>query len=373
MKELELGSKNVKNDNIIKAKYEGILKLSEDGEPINVAVLEDGTRLIGRNEIFRAFGRTKRGRALNENRAENLPSFIDAKNLQPFIKPELYDILLNPIKCKTLGGPIIDGYKAEILPLLCDAYLDADKDHALIASQKPLARMSLIIVRSLSKIGIIALIDEATGYQFDREKDELQKILRAYIAEELLPWQKRFPDEFYQEIFRLNGWDYTVNGIQNRPGVIGTWTKKLIYNLLPKGVLEELEKRTPVSDSGNKTKRLHQSLTLDIGEPHLEKQLISVITLMNISSDWDEFLRLFGKKFQKDLMQLSVQPQFKKSSPKVSAKQYLMFGQKDLFGNPVAFDSKGKRIEIVEEKEEKLSDFNTKLTTALNYNPKNKE
>ncbi|WP_394353172.1 P63C domain-containing protein [Mucilaginibacter humi] len=81
------------------------------------------------------------------------------------------------------------------------------------------------------------------------------------MAAELLPWQKRFPDEFYKEIFRLNGWDYTVNGIKNRPGVIGTWTKNLIYNLLPNGVLAELEKR-------------HQKVILEIKQQGYIKVLL---------------------------------------------------------------------------------------------------
>ena len=69
-------------------------------------------------------------------------------------------------------------------------------------------------MRAFARVGITALVDEATGYQYEREHDELQKILKAYISEELLPWQKRFPDIFYKELFRLNGWNYTVNGIK---------------------------------------------------------------------------------------------------------------------------------------------------------------
>lgn len=156
----------------------------------------------------------------------------------------------------------------------------------------------------------------------------------------MLPWQKRFPDEFYKEIFRLNGWDYTVNGIKKRPGVIGTWTKKLVYNLLPKGVLEELQARTPKSAAGNKTRRLHQILTLDIGEPHLERQLISAITLMNISNSWKEFLNHFGRKFQKDLVAIAQNNVNAENPQKISAQQYLMFEepkveeqQKELFEN----------------------------------------
>ena len=88
------------------------------------------------------------------------------------------------------------------------------------------------------------LVDEVTGYQYDREKAELQKILSQYISHELLAWQKKFPDIFYQELFRLNGWNFTVSGIKKRPSVIGNWTKTLIYKELPRGVLDELQKES---------------------------------------------------------------------------------------------------------------------------------
>ncbi len=104
-----------------------------------------------------------------------------------------------------------------------------------------------------------------------------------------------FPDIFYKELFRLNGWDFNVNGIKKRPGVIGTWTKKLIYEELPNGVLEELEKNTPKSLKGNKTARLHQSLTIDIGNPHLKEQINKCITLFQLSDSMEHMWYNFQK------------------------------------------------------------------------------
>lgn len=281
----------------LKATHEGKIQLGET--ELNVAVLGDGTRIISASAVFKAFGRIQRSNA----RLINMPAFLDAKNLQPFIGADLME-LINQIKYEDKNGKEDSGYNAFILPKLCKVYLDArsaknteTNKPILTKSQEPLARASEILLLGLSNIGITALIDEATGYQYEREKDELQKILSAYIAEELLPWQKRFPDEFYKEIFRLNKWDYTVHGIKQRPGVIGTWTKKLIYQQLPKGVLQELYNKTPKTNTGKLAAKLHQSLTSDIGNPHLEKQLVSVITLMNISKDWREFLRFFNRKF----------------------------------------------------------------------------
>ena len=188
-----------------------------------------------------------------------------------------------------------DGIGEEaVLIDLCDAIIKANETGSQI--DETIVRSANIIIRSVAKVGIVALVDEATGYQYEREKDELQKILKAYISEELLPWQKRFPDIFYRELFRLNGWDFTINGIKKRPGVIGKWTNTIIYEELPNGILDELKKKAPKNESGNRTERYHQFLTLDVGEPNLEKQINKVITLFQVSDNmkqfWDNFKKM---------------------------------------------------------------------------------
>lgn len=280
-------------EKILKANYQGRLEIGE--KEIPCAVLENGTRVISQTSVFQAFGRPKRGTSKDGTRMLNMPAFLDAKNLHPYIDDELKEKIV-PIKYKNKNGKESIGFNAIILPMVCNVYLQARMDGVLIAKQQSIAIASEILVRSLSKLGIIALVDEATGYQYDRQRDELQKILKVYISEELLPWAKRFPDEFYKEMFRLNGWSYNPIGAK-RPGIIGKYTNKLIYEQLPDGVLEELKNKTPKSKSGKYSKKFHQSLTLDIGNTHLEKQLVSVITLMNVSSNWRNFLGLFAKKF----------------------------------------------------------------------------
>ena len=66
-----------------------------------------------------------------------------------------------------------------------------------------------MLMRSFAKVGIIALVDEATGYQDKREKDALQELLSIYLTEEKLKWAKTFPDEFYKHLFRLRGSNIT--------------------------------------------------------------------------------------------------------------------------------------------------------------------
>lgn len=165
----------------------------------------------------------------------------------------------------------------------------------LTPRQQPLAVASEILVRSLSKVGIIALIDEATGYQEEREKDELQKILAAYIREEFSPWTRRFPEEFYKEMFRLKNWNYKEN---SKPGIVGKITNTLVYEMLPEGVLEELQNKNPVDIKIHRRKlKHHQYLTESTGVPHLDKHLVSVITIMRACDTWEQFEKMFTKVF----------------------------------------------------------------------------
>jgi len=279
----------------IKADYFGELDLN--GIKISCAVLEDGTRVIVNRSLANAIGIKGSGAYWQKKKKGErlLPEYLSANYLTPFISNEFRESLYNPIPYINNSGVLTEGVSADKLSDICDIYIKASEKGALPDNQH-IADNAYKLLLGFSKVGIIALVDEATGYQYEREKDELQKILKAYISEELLPWQKRFPDIFYKELFRLNGWNFTVGGIKKRPGVIGTWTNKLIYEQLPKGVLEELKKQTPVSESGNKTVRYHQLLTEDIGSPHLTAQINQVVTLFQLSDTmehmWNQFEKL---------------------------------------------------------------------------------
>ena len=130
----------------------------------------------------------------------------------------------------------VDGFKAEILPLICEVYLKAKDGNILMPNQIPIAKQSEILIRSLSKVGIIALVDEATGYQEVRDRIALQKLLEKYLTDEWAKWTKTFPDEFYKELFRLKNIDYPPRTSQ-KPGYIGHWTNFIIYTRLAPGVL----------------------------------------------------------------------------------------------------------------------------------------
>jgi hypothetical protein len=164
-----------------------------------------------------------------------------------------------------------------------------------------------ILMRGLAHVGIIALVDEATGFQQERARDELNQILQAYISPELLPWTKRFPNEFFKQLYKLNGWKY-VEGNHKRPRYVGSMINSLVYNHLPPGVLPQLKKVNPPDESGRRKHTHHQFLTPETGHPHLDKQIIEVTTLMRVSDDKTTFRKLFDKAF----------PKQKKENPQLS-------------------------------------------------------
>jgi hypothetical protein len=145
-----------------------------------------------------------------------------------------------------------------------------------------------ILMRGLARVGVIALVDEATGYQEIRDRFALQQILDTYIGKELAKWVKTFPDEFYQNVFRLRKWKFEA-GSSKRPMMMAKLTADLVYSRLAPGVLDELRNLTPKDPKGRRKNKLFQRLSSDIGHPALRDHLSGVVFLLKASEDWDAF------------------------------------------------------------------------------------
>ena len=190
------------------------------------------------------------------------------------------------------------GYEASVLVELCEAVLTARAEGKLQRQQDHIAKQCEILVRGFARVGIIALIDEATGYQNFRTRKALEEILEAFISKELVKWAKTFPDEFYMEMFRLRQWHYSSLSVK-RPSFVGSLTNDLIYERLAPGVLEELKRQTPKDEKGRYKHRFHQRLTVEVGHPRLREHLAAVIALMKASLNWTQFMRLMERAFPK--------------------------------------------------------------------------
>lgn len=250
-------------------------------------VLEDGTRVLTQFGFYEAIGRSGKPAQGRGASFENIAPFLALQNLKPFIDEELVDST-KPIKFLIDKGSVAWGFKAEILPKVCEVYLKARDAKALLKSQEKFAVACDLIIRGLAHIGIIALVDEVTGYQKDRAKDELSKILEAFVAKELQPWIKTFSVEYYEQIFRLRGLQFPGNGVK-RPQYFGHLTNDIIYRRLAPGVWEELKHQTEKNEKGKLKHHLHRKLTPDLGHPKLRDLLTSVVTIMKLSNDWKDF------------------------------------------------------------------------------------
>lgn len=273
--------------------------LTVAGIELPVAVLEGGIRVLTSRAMLTAFARPWRG----SYRRTGLPNFIDSKRLNTFITDELRDVL-KPIEFRGKRGTF-RGYKAEALPLVCDVFLRARvaKDQiTLTPAQLDIAKQAEILVRALSKVGIVALIDEVTGYQEIRPQDALQKYLELLIRKELAAWVKRFPDEFYENIYRLKSWPWPGMS-KNRYSVVAHYTRDLVYERMAPDLLRKLEEKSPINEKGQRPNRLHEWLSEDVGEPLLAQHLHALVMFQRLAISngygWKRFVRMVDQVLPK--------------------------------------------------------------------------
>ena len=261
-------------------------------------VLEDETRVLSQRGFLRAIGRTGRPVTGHEGGGLNLPFFLAAANLGTFVSKLKQGVASNPIFfCLPDGATTAYGYSALLLPEVCNVYLAARAAGVLHKNQEHIAERAEILVRGLATVGIIALVDEATGYQEIRAQRALAAILEKFIAEELQHWTRTFPYAFYEQIFRLKGW--TGPDGAKRPSVIGHYTNDLVYARIAPGLLEELQSRNPTLPTGGRKDRHHQWFTPELGHPKLKEHLAAVTALMRAAPNWNAFKRSLERAFTK--------------------------------------------------------------------------
>jgi hypothetical protein len=275
-----------------RATHDGTLKLGDLELPC--AVLDSGTRVLSERALAGVLGASRGGNAYGDRRARDggavLPIYLGADRLRPFISSDLLAALNPPVEyIPKHGGRSALGVKADAVPLICEVWLKAREQGSLTIRQRLVAHKAEIIMRGLAHIGIIALVDEATGFQDDRARDALARILERFIAKELRPWVSMFPPEFYKQMFRLRGWEYSEKTTA-RPKLVGKLTDNIVYKRLAPGVRDELRRLTPRNASGRLKNKLFQWLSENEGVQRLHKLLLSETTLMEISEDWEQFI-----------------------------------------------------------------------------------
>lgn len=129
-------------------------------------MLENGKRVLTQSSFLLALGRSRQARGRDPNTADdNLPAFMRANNLKQFIPSDL-TLTTSHVEFRRKEGGRAFGYPAEMLPRVCGVFLDAKAAGVLTHNQEAIASTALLLVRGLANTGIVALIDEATGYQY---------------------------------------------------------------------------------------------------------------------------------------------------------------------------------------------------------------
>jgi hypothetical protein len=235
---------------------------------------------------------------LTGNKKGGFERYLKPANLQPYLPEKFREKSLSesvfPMRLKG-GMRLAQAFEATDLIDICQMYMHANRDRKLTTSQLELAKQAEVIVFAFAKTGVVAVIDEATNYQYIRDRLALNALLEQYIEDEAQKWVKKFPDEFYKEIFRLNNWTFNPTNFTKRPGVIGKWTREIVYARFPAAVLGRLDDLNPMTDKGYRMHKHHSFLTEEIGNPQLQEYISNVIFLMKSSSNWKKFRYLFAR------------------------------------------------------------------------------
>ena len=249
----------------------------------SVYVLDNGKRVMAQREVVRVLtGRRETGK---------LTSYLQTQALKPFIDAD--SISRQTIQFSIPGTQYLgNGYEATLLLDICDAYLRARDERALAAQQLDIAKQAEIITRACAKVGIIALIDEATGYQAFRKKQELQLKLQVFIADDLQEWALMFPPEFWFELARLEGVHYSP---RSRPLRWGKYIMAFVYDAIDGDIGKELRKKNPDPHF----KKNHHQWLKEFGRQKVHDQIQRVVTIMKLCDGMDEFRQKFAKVFKK--------------------------------------------------------------------------
>ncbi len=293
------------------AKRAGTLEIGDISIPC--AVLADGTRVLSERAITKAFGGKRGGSHWRRLKAHpdgaNLPVFLSANNIKPFINNDLKASLARRrLYQPKKGGGAAHGIEASLLPKICNVFLTMRDTKEAHPSQADIVIQADILMRGLAEVGIIALVDEATGYIEEKKKDEYRELFKEFIREQCREWEREVPDQLYDSLFRLYGLPKGIKG--RRPQFFGKFTRKYVYAPLAnsKGaVLELLDEKNPVvyANGGRKFK-MFQFLTELVGLPAFRAHLWQVVGIANASTSKANFDRSFQRAFPQAGYQLDL-------------------------------------------------------------------
>ena len=246
-------------------------------------VLEDKRRVLVQSGVMNALDMSQ-GTA-GRGDGDRITKFVATKALNAFVSNELAEVIKNPIIFQTTSGSRAYGYEATVLADICDVVLEARKQKKLHYQQEHIAERCEALVRAFAKVGIIALVDEATGFQYDRPRRDLEEQLKTFLSESLRRWVQTFPADYFKHLCRLRGVELRPD--MRLPQYFGTLTNNLVYKRLAPGLLHRLKERR--QERGSPSNKLHSWLSADIGFQEVLVHLGTVVGLMKINANYDAF------------------------------------------------------------------------------------
>jgi hypothetical protein len=224
----------------------------------------------------------------------NLPPFLARKALEPFITNDLHQSACEHQIILPQGHRAI-GYKAELFLKVADVYMKAAQHNInLPKTVKETANLCTAIISSLAGVGLTAMIWQACGFHKLSEKDSLERLLAKYLTEKEMEWIRQFPQDFYDQIYRLKNWP-NPNVIHHRYPVVGKITRDIVFSRIAPKLLQKLDEKNPKNEKGKRKHCHHQYLTEDIGKPELQNHLYAIRGLMKGCKTWDEFYELLDR------------------------------------------------------------------------------
>ena len=280
------------------ARWRGTLRIV--GLEVPCYVLDNGARIIGRTSATELLTGIKGGGALEK--------YIAVRALEPFINIDLVLERMVPFRLLEVEGlqKAVKGLPADLLIEVCQGFvaaLQASLDPKtppprMTGRQQQMAIKASMFLSACAKVGLEALIDEATGYQYERAEDALQVKLRAFIAEELRAWEKTFPDELWAEFGRLTGWS---GSLHSRPKWWGRLVIELIYDTLDPDVAEYIKSNKPPAGV-----RWHRMLTDNYGVRQLVSRCYEIIGMAKPCTDMRELRDKVAQHYGKQPVQFRM-------------------------------------------------------------------
>jgi hypothetical protein len=281
------GNREVSDESLPAATWRGVLDLG--GNELDCYVLADGTRVLSSGSTTKAIANVERG---------SLQDYIGQKALNPYINIE--KILQEVVRFSIPGTqwPGL-GITTEHFELICRGYVQALYEGApLTDRQREIAIRCAVLTAGLTRTGLDALVDEATGYQYERAEDALQVKLRAFIADELRDWEKTFPDELWQEFGRLTKWK---GALHSRPKWWGKLVIELIYDTLDPDVAEYLKTNKPKTGV-----HWHRQLTENLGVRQLVSRCYEIVGMSKDCHDIRELRDKVALHYGKQVVQYTL-------------------------------------------------------------------